>query len=79
MIMPQPRRDDVAVYGPVANNHEGVRLFRKDRARWYESVTGEPLTGSVTEQWEKADVLARSFRADNTRSGRPGCAPCDDY
>ena len=24
-----------------------------------------------TEQWKKADVLGRSFRVDNTRSGRP--------
>ena len=45
--------------------------IRRDRALWYESITGQPLTGTLTERWEKADVLARSFRVDNTRSGRP--------
>ena len=69
--VPQPHRDDVDLYGPLANNPDGDRLFRRDRALWYESITGQPLTGTLTEQWEKADVLARSFRADNTRSGRP--------
>ena len=69
--MSQPRREDKDVYGPLANNPEGDRMFRKDRALWYESVKGEPLTGTLTEQWEKADVLGRSFRVDNTRSGRP--------
>ena len=66
----QPHRDDVGIYGPLANNPDGDRLFRRDRALWYESITGEPLTGTLTERWEKADVLARSFRVDNTRSGR---------
>ena len=32
----------------------------------------EPLAGTPTEQWEKADKLGRSFRVDNTRRGRPG-------
>ena len=68
--VPRPRRDNVAVYGPLANNPEGDRAFRKDRAMWYESITGQRLTGTLTEQWEEADVLARSFRVDHTRSGR---------
>ena len=70
--IPQPHREDVAVYGPLANNPEGDKAFRKDRALWYQSIKGErALTGTLAEQWEKADVLARSFRVDNTRSGRP--------
>ena len=69
--VPQPHRDNVAVYGPLANNPDGDRAFRKDRAVWYESVTHQRLTGTVTEQWEKVDAVARSFRVDNTRSGRP--------
>ena len=75
--IPRPFREDVARYGPVANNPKGDQLFRKDRAVWYESITHEPLTGTPTEQWAKADRLARSFRMDNTRSGRPG--PSSDY
>ena len=67
----QPHRADVVVYGPMENNPEGDKAFRKDRALWYQSIKGEPLTGTLAEQWEKADVLARSFRVDKTRSGRP--------
>ena len=70
--VPQPRRDDVVLYGPLAGNLDGDRAFRRDRAMWYESIMHQPLTGTLTEQWEKADALARSFRVDNTRSGRPG-------
>ena len=70
--IPQPHRKDVGMYGPMANNPEGDRLFRRDRALWYESITGQPLTGTLTDRWEKADVLARPFRVDNTRSGRQG-------
>ena len=69
--MSQPRREDKDVYGPLEGNPDGDRMFRKDRALWYESVKGEPLTGTLTEQWKKADVLGRSFRVDNTRRGRP--------
>ena len=69
--VPQPHRADVVVYGPMENNPEGDKAFRKDRALWYQSIKGEPLTGTLAEQWEKADVLARSFRVDKTRSGRP--------
>ena len=30
---------------------------------WYEHVTGESLDGvSLTEQWERVDVIARRFR-----------------
>ena len=37
---------------------------------WYEHVTGESLEGlSLTEQWERVDVIARRFR-DYT-DGRP--------
>ena len=69
---PQPRREDEAVYGPLANNPRGDKLFREDRAAWYESIMHQPLTGTLAEQNDKADALARSFRVDRTRSGRPG-------
>ena len=71
-IIPRPFREDTTRYGPVANNPQGDRMFHKDRAFWYESIMHEPLTGTPTQQWGKADKLARSFRVDNTRSGRPG-------
>jgi hypothetical protein len=58
-----PRRDDER-YGPLAQNAQGDENFRKDRAVWYEGLTGESLDGlSLTEQWERADVLARRWRA----------------
>ena len=74
--VPQPHRDNVAVYGPLANNPDGDRAFRTDRALWYESVTHQRLTGTVTEQWQKVDAVARSFRVDNTRSGRRPSETC---
>ena len=53
----------MAHYGPLANNVEGDEAFRKDRAVWYEHVTGESLDGlSLMEQWERVDVIARRFR-----------------
>ena len=60
--IPPPQRKD-ARYGPVANNPEGDDEFRRDRAVWYEHVTGETLEGlSLTEQWERVNVIARRFR-----------------
>ena len=47
----------------MANNPEGDDEFRRDRAVWYEHVTGESLEGlCLTEQWERVDVIARRFR-----------------
>ena len=87
--IPPPRRDDQR-YGPLAQNPEGDEKFRKDRKVWYEHVTGESLEGaSLTEQWQRVDVLARGWRAYS--DGRPakersasgpkciecGCNPCE--
>ena len=75
-----------ARYGPLANNPEGDDRFRKDRAVWYEHVTGESLEGlSLTEQWQRVDVLARGWRAySDGRSAKHGpkcvecgCNPCE--
>eukprot|EP00966_Prymnesium_polylepis_P134304 3104477-Prymnesium_polylepis.1 len=41
---PPPRRDDPR-YGQRADNTVGDESFRKDRAVWYEHVTGESLDG----------------------------------
>ena len=57
------RRDDDR-YGSLAQNPEGDEAFRKDRRAWYEHVTGESFEGvSLSEQWERVDVLARGWRA----------------
>ena len=67
--IPPPHRSDER-YGPLANNAAGDEAFRADRSVWYEHVTGESLEGlSLTEQWERVDVIARRFR-DYT-DGRP--------
>ena len=61
--IPPPRRDETR-FGSLANNSDGDEAFRKDRAVWYEHVTGESLNGlPLTEQWERVDVIARRFRA----------------
>ena len=68
--IPPPCRDDER-YGPLAQNPEGDEAFRKDRRVWYEHVTGESFEGvSLTEQWQRVDVLARAWRAysDGRRS-----------
>ena len=65
--IPRPFREDIARYGPVANNPKGDKLFHKDRALWYESIMHEPLTGTPTEQWEKADKLGRSLQRECER------------
>ena len=61
--IPPPCRDDER-YGPLAQNSEGDEAFRKDRRAWYAHVTGESFKGvSLTEQWQRVDVLARGWRA----------------
>ena len=74
--IPPPQRD---AYGPRANNPQGSEQFRKDRATWYEQVTGESLEDvTLTEQWIRAHKVARAFRAD-TRADRPRWDRyCDD-
>ena len=63
--IPPPYREDTC-YGPLASNTTGDDAFRKDRAVWYEHVTGESLDGlSLTAQWERVDVIARRFRDYN--------------
>ena len=68
---PPPHREQVR-YGPLAQNPVGDAKFRKDRAAWYERTTGQKLAGTLAEQNELCDALARGFRADSTRSGRAG-------
>ena len=47
-----------------AQYSDGDEAFRKDRAVWYEHVTGESLDGlPLIEQWARVDVIARRFRA----------------
>ena len=66
---PPPQRSQ---YGSLTHNPQGDAQFRRDRAEWYEEVTGESLHGvSLAEQWRRVHRVARSFRAD-TRDGRPG-------
>ena len=74
--IPPPQRD---AYGPRSNNPQGSEQFRRDRAVWYEDVTGESLEGvDSTEQWMRTHKVARAFRAD-TRAGRPRWDRyCDD-
>ena len=60
--VPPPHRREER-YGPIASNPDGDERFRKDRAVWYEHVTGESLEGlALTEQWERVDSIARRFR-----------------
>ena len=61
---PPPRREQYYM-GAVAGE---AKRFQDDRATWYEAFTGEPLAGSLTEQNEKFDVVARRFR--NYNDGR---------
>ena len=68
---PPPLRDN-ACYGPRANNPEGWRRFRKDRAEWYEAITDQPLPDDEKHAWQLCDAIARRYRVDATRSGRPG-------
>ena len=66
--IPPPRRDETR-FGSLANNSDGDEAFRKDRAVWYERVTGESLDGlPLIEQWVRVDVIARRFRAYSTRT-----------
>ena len=64
----QQRREQAA--GPPPRwEHEqyrhanGEEHFRLDRARWYHTFTGKQLTGSLGEQNEQFDDIARRFRA----------------
>ena len=61
---PPPRREQY-YFGAVIGE---AKRFQDDRATWYEAFTGEPLAGSLTEQNEKFDVVARRFR--NYNDGR---------
>ena len=67
-----PYRED-ARYGALTNNSSGNDAFHKDRAVWYEHVTGDSLDGlSLAEQRERVDVIARRFRVYNDgRAPRP--------
>ena len=67
---PPPLRDDPA-YGPRASNPQGDASFRADRMAWFERVTGESLEGvDFSQQWQRADRVARAFRADTRVSRR---------
>ena len=67
---PPPWRDDPR-YGPRANNPEGDARFRDDRAEWYQAIMGEPLPNDLKQQWRLCHAVARRYRVDHTRSGRP--------
>ena len=54
-----PRREQ---YGEGA---AGDAAFQGERAEWYEAFTSNPLAGSLAEQNEKFDVVARRFRVYN--------------
>eukprot|EP00966_Prymnesium_polylepis_P070301 1634197-Prymnesium_polylepis.1 len=57
-------RDDPA-YGPRACNPQEDESFRAGRMAWFERVTGESMEGcDLTQQWQRADRVARAFRAD---------------
>ena len=70
--IPPPYRED-ARYGALTNNSSRNEAFHKDRAVWYEHVTGDSLDGlSLAEQRERVDVIARRFRVYNDgRAPRP--------
>ena len=70
--IPPPYRED-ARNGALTNNSSGNEAFHKDRAVWYEHVTGDSLDGlSLAEQRERVDVIARRFRVYNDgRAPRP--------
>ena len=74
---PPPLRDDPA-YGPRASNPQGDASFRADRMAWFERVTGESLEGvDLSQQWQRADRVARAFRADTRVSRRRWDFYCD--
>ena len=75
---PPPLRDDPA-YGPRASNPQGDASFRADRMAWFERVTGDSLEGvDLSQQWQRADRVARAFRADTRVSRRRWDFYCDD-
>ena len=75
---PPPLRDDPA-YGPRACNPNGDESFRADRMAWFERVTGESMEGcDLTQQWQRADRVARAFRADTRVSRKRWDFYCDD-
>ena len=75
---PPPLRDDPA-YGPRACNPKGDESFRADRMAWFERVTGESMEGcDLTQQWQRADRVARAFRADTRVSRKRWDFYCDD-
>ena len=57
-----------------AGNPEGDRRFRADREEWYEAIMGEPLADGAA-AWQRCDSVARRYRVDHTRSGRPDEVP----
>ena len=60
-MRPPPKRTDV----PKGRNEDGKagrEAFRNERTKWYLEATGKALEGSVAEQNEVYDIVARSFR-----------------
>ena len=70
---PPPRRED-----DQYQHANGDEQFRSERALWYRAFTGRQLTGSLGEQNEEFDDVARRFRAYSDgreqRVRAPGCA-----
>ena len=55
--IPPPYRED-ARYGALTNNSSGNETFHKDRAVWYEHVTGDSLDGlSASLSRESASIV----------------------
>jgi len=54
-----PQRDDLCY---AAGSH-GDEAFRADRRAWFQLFTGTPLEGTLAQQNEQCDAIARRFRA----------------
>jgi hypothetical protein len=57
--------------GRGAVGDAGREAFRQARAAWYLEATGVPLEGSVAEQNERYDIIARRFRAYTSKNVPP--------
>ena len=49
--------------GEYARGKRGRRAFHRARREWYEQATGEKLDGTLEEENEQFDKVARRYRA----------------
>ena len=66
--LPPPPVDDEPIRPPPkrashATGKRGRRAFHRERRVWYERATGRKLTGTLAEENEQFDKVARRFRA----------------